>query len=127
MRCPFELDIATPRFSETLHEVFIQLRTMAMNTDEGTNPQAIYDKGVADRQDAYTFLLEIAQNKSSRTAKKFQKYYDILVTLGGYRELHKYYIVVTLDLFRKSHPGSVSQKGAHRSQKIVFRREIGTL
>jgi pyruvate,water dikinase len=101
MRCPFELDIATPRFSETLHEVFIQLRTMAMNTDVGTNPQAIYNKGVADRQDAYTFLLEIAQNKGSRTAKKFQKYYDILVTLGGYRELHKYYIVVTLDLFRK--------------------------
>ncbi|MFC1936044.1 PEP/pyruvate-binding domain-containing protein [Chloroflexota bacterium] len=101
MRCPMELDLATPRFSENPKDLFNQMCVLATNVDQETNPQSIYEKGVADREAAYDSLLDIVEKRNPRTAKKFQELYDILVTIGGYRETLKYYLIITVDLLRK--------------------------
>lgn len=100
-RCPLELDVVTPRLYETPEAFYSQLRATAMNADSQDNPQAIYDRGVHDRQQAYEFLLGIARSRGKRQARRFRKYYDVLVTFGGYRETFKYYIVVIVDMLRK--------------------------
>lgn len=101
MRCPLELDVATPRFYEMPGAIYDQLSVIAMNEDDETNPQTIFENGIVERKKTYDFLLGVVRKKGRRAEKKFKKYYDILVTFGGYRETFKYYIVVIIDKFRK--------------------------
>ena len=89
------------RFYETPEEFHRQLWVMAANVDDENNPQAIYDRGVLERQQAYEFLLQVARNRGKRQEKRFKKYYRILTTFGGYRETLKYYLIVIVDAFRK--------------------------
>jgi pyruvate,water dikinase len=56
---------------------------------------------VIERQEAYDFLVEVIRHKGKRKEKKLYKYYQVLKTFGGYREIFKYYIVVIVEIFRK--------------------------
>jgi pyruvate,water dikinase len=100
-RCPMEMDPATPRPYEHPEKLFEQLRLMAENTDSENNPQAVFDKAQKQRQDNYKRLLQVAQKKSKRKAKQFEKNYQILVDLGGFRESPKYHFVLATDIFRR--------------------------
>lgn len=100
-RAPMEMDPAIPRFCEQPARFLEQLRTMAENTDAEQNPQAIFDKAKAQREEAYQELLQVAQKKGKRKAKQFEKNYNILVELGGYRESSKYYVALITDVFRR--------------------------
>jgi pyruvate,water dikinase len=101
MRCPVELDVATPRLYEKPGVLYEQLRYLALNSDKDNNPMAIYEKSVKKREKAFEFLLDLASKNGMRQAKKLQKYYNTLVRLGGYREHFKYYLIVVIDLIRK--------------------------
>ncbi|MDY6865603.1 MAG: PEP/pyruvate-binding domain-containing protein, partial [Halobacteriota archaeon] len=98
-RCPRELDLATPRTYENPAEFFEQLHAMSLNKDEETNPQSIYEKSVKERQEAFEELMQVAGKRGRRKARGLKKNYDVLVEFGGYREIHKYYFIMIIDLF----------------------------
>ncbi|MDY6932229.1 MAG: PEP-utilizing enzyme, partial [Halobacteriota archaeon] len=100
-RCPRELDLATPRTYENPAEFFEQLHAMSLNKDEETNPQSIYEKSVKERQEAFEELMQVAEKRGRRKARGLKKNYDVLVEFGGYREIHKYYFIMIIDLFRR--------------------------
>jgi phosphohistidine swiveling domain-containing protein len=100
-RTPMEMDPATPRFYEQPARFFEQLRTMAESADTDHNPQAIFDRAVAQRKGAYQALLQLARQKGKGKAKRFRRNYDILIEFAGYRETPKYFFVLMTDLFRR--------------------------
>ncbi len=100
-RTPMEMDPAAPRFYEQPARFFEQLRTMAESADAEHNPQAIFDRAVAQRRDAYQALLQLARQRGKGKAKRFQRNYDILIEFAGYRETPKYFYVLMTDLFRR--------------------------
>lgn len=98
-RCPKELDIATPRYYEQVEIFYNQLKTMAQNTNAKHNPQVIFDKARQQRENDFIELLKEAEKKGK--AKKFKKYYEMLITFSGYREAPKYYWIMTVAELRK--------------------------
>jgi pyruvate,water dikinase len=100
-RCPDELDPATPRYYERPEDFYAQLRAMSENTDEQNNPQAIFERGAAQRERAYASLLEEAGKRSRGSARTLAKNYRVLLAFKGYRELPKFHIVLITELFRK--------------------------
>jgi len=100
-RAPMEMDPAVPRFYEQPARFFEQLRTMAESAAAENNPQAIFDRARAQRETAYRELLRAARKKGKRKARQFEKNYDVLVELGGYRESPKYYVALITDVFRR--------------------------
>jgi pyruvate,water dikinase len=105
-RCPLEFDIATPRYHERPAWLFEQLRTMAENNKTSTcgiesHPRVIFDRARAKREKAHQVLSRAARNSGFLTQQLFELFYRALINLGGYRELHKYYCIMGLDLLRK--------------------------
>jgi len=100
-RCPMEMDPATPRPYERPAHFFEQLRAMAANVDEEHNPQAVYERVRAEREQAYMELLQIARHKGRRQARQLEQNYRILIELGGFRETPKYCFVLAADMFRR--------------------------
>lgn len=100
-RSPMEMDPAAPRYYERPEAFFAQLRTIAENTDPRYNPEVIFERAKAERQDAYQQLLRVAQDKGTRKARSFQKNYRIMLELGGYRESPKYHAARITDIFRR--------------------------
>jgi phosphohistidine swiveling domain-containing protein len=100
-RTPMEMDPATPRSYEQPARFFEQLRTMAESADTEHNPQAIFDRAVAQREAAYQALLQLALQKGRGKAKRLQRNYDILIEFAGSRETPKYFFVLMTDLFRR--------------------------
>ncbi|MDY6866055.1 MAG: PEP/pyruvate-binding domain-containing protein, partial [Halobacteriota archaeon] len=98
-RCPRELDLATPRTYENPAEFFKQLHAMSLNKDEETNPQLIFEKSAREREEAFNELMAVAGKRGRRKARGLKKNYDVLVEFGGYREIHKYYFIMIIDLF----------------------------
>lgn len=98
-RCPKELDIATPRYYEQMEIFYNQLKTMAQNPNTEHNPQIIFNQARQQRENDYMELLKEAENKGK--AKKFKKYYEMLITFSGYREAPKYYWIMTVAEARK--------------------------
>jgi pyruvate,water dikinase len=134
-RSAIDLDIVAPRFHEVPGEVYRQLRTMTASTEPGRgedahNPLDIYERGIAERQQAFEALLEIARRQGERQAKRFEKYYTVLVTFEGYREMHKHYIVRVVDILRQkilSIAGSLVEAGRLDRVEQVFDLTIGEL
>lgn len=100
-RCPRELDVATPRLYEQHATFFEQLQTMALNTDNALNPYTILNTSKKEREKTYEEFLKRAQKKGWLASKLFQWFYHIFVAFGGYREIHKYYMIMGHDVFRQ--------------------------
>jgi pyruvate,water dikinase len=100
-RTPMEMDPATPRFYEQPARFFGQLRTMAESANTEHNPQAIFDRAVAQREAAYQTLFQLARQNGRGKAQRFQRNYDTLIEFAGYRETPKYFFVLMTDLFRR--------------------------
>jgi len=100
-RCPEEIDVAAPRYYEMPRQVYDMLRVMASNTNEETSPQAIFDHGVQEREQAYEFLRSEARRTGKRQERALAKNYKTLLTFGRYREVHKYYWVRTIETIRR--------------------------
>lgn len=100
-RCPRELDVATPRFYEQPEEFFEQLQAMAQNTSAELNPQAFFDRSKEERENAYEKLLKVARKNGWLTYRLFKLFYRVLIEFEGYGEIHKYYFIMIIDLFRR--------------------------
>jgi pyruvate,water dikinase len=86
-----EIDIATERAHENVPAFFNQLKAMDIHND-------VLEKSAQRRQDAYDQLLALANQKGKGNFFKKQSalHYNL-----GYREMPKYFFIVTLDLMRQ--------------------------
>ncbi|MHA2294368.1 MAG: PEP/pyruvate-binding domain-containing protein [Candidatus Hodarchaeales archaeon] len=102
-RCPRELDIATPRYREKPDEMFRLLKTMGSSSDLDLTPRGIFENGIKRREKTLQFLVDILekQKKGKKKVKNFQKKYRALETYAGYREIHKYYLIMAVDYIRR--------------------------
>ena len=102
MRCPGEIDPATPRPKENPAQIFTQIKTMSLAMHGRESSYSYFEESRAKREAAYQALHEIALKKGKRVAKTFEKLFGTWLTLGGYRETPKHYIITVVDLFRRS-------------------------
>ena len=101
MRCPREIDPATPRPNEQPALFFEQLKNMSLAI-KGRNPsRTFFEEARAKREAAYQALYEIALKKGKRKATALEGYYKTWVIFGGYRETPKHYVIKVIDLFRR--------------------------
>jgi pyruvate,water dikinase len=98
MRCPGEIDPATPRPSEQPALFFEQLKNMSLGVDDS---RSFFDEACAKREAAYQALYEIALKKGKNKARALERYYNRWLTFGGYRETPKHYVIKVIDLFRR--------------------------
>jgi rifampicin phosphotransferase len=101
MRCPREIDPATPRPWEQPALLFEQLKNMSQAIQEREWSQSFFEEARLKRKAAYQALYEIALKKGKNKARSFEKYYKTWLTLGGYRETPKHYVIKIIDLFRR--------------------------
>lgn len=100
MRCPTEIDAATPRPREQPARLFEQLKNMAQAVQGRDSAQPFFEAARARREAAYQALLEMARKRGERKARALKGYYKTWMLLGGYRETPKHYVVTVIDLFR---------------------------
>lgn len=86
-----EIDIVTERAHENVPAFFKQLKAMDIHND-------VLAKSAQRRQNAYDQLLALATQKGK--AKFFEKQATLHYNLG-YREMPKYFFIVTLDIMRQ--------------------------
>ena len=96
-RCPREIDPATPRMNENPALLFDQLKRMA--AAEGTDH--IFEEAKRKREAAYAKLYQLTLRKGKKQAAALERAYRTWVTLGGYRETPKHYVIWIVNLFRK--------------------------
>ena len=98
MRCPGEIDPAIARLSEQPGMFFDQLKHMATGIKESSS---FFVEARARRESAYQALYTIALKKSKNKARSFEQYYKTWLTLGGFRETPKHYVITVINLFRR--------------------------
>jgi phosphoenolpyruvate synthase/pyruvate phosphate dikinase len=101
MRCPGEVDPATPRPKEQPALFFEQLKNMSPAIQGRKTPRTFFEEARAKREAAYQALSEIALRKGKRKARALENYYKTWVTFGGYRETPKHYVIKVIALFRR--------------------------
>lgn len=100
-RGPKELDIASPRLYEMPDQLYSQLKTMVFANDE-SNPKIVFENAWIQREEYFGKIMIHLAKKSFIKRWLFKKSYNALVTLGGFREIHKYYLIRIQDLIRKT-------------------------
>ncbi len=101
MRCPGEIDPATPRPYEQPGLLFEQLKDMSFAIRSRNTTVSFFEEACAKREAAYHALLKIALKKGKRQARALENYYKTWTTFGGYRETPKQYVIRVIDLFRR--------------------------
>ncbi len=100
-RCPREIDAATPRPNEYPGKLFEQLKAMSPVRENENAAGNIFLNAKMKREAAYDTLYKLALQKGKRWARSLKNLYKIWVTLGGYRETPKHYVINVIDMFRK--------------------------
>ena len=100
-RGPCELDLSAPRYRERPETIITQLQQLFAADDPERNPQLRYDQAQTERHQAYEELSEKIHQQGWLKLKRFQRLFHIEETLGGYRESHKYNVIMGNDLVRR--------------------------
>ena len=100
-RCPREIDVATPRPNEQPGLLYEQLKSMSLALDAQKGHKTVFEEARTKREKAYEALHLLALQKGRRKARALARHYKTWVTLGGYRETGKHYVIKVIDLFRK--------------------------
>ncbi|MCP4177625.1 MAG: hypothetical protein GY756_07650 [bacterium] len=99
-RCPGELDPATPRYRDKQLSL-IKLLYSIHDTNSISQSNKL-EQQKKQRQETYKLVYErIKKQKGFIYAKLFQFLYRYAVTFAGYRETHKYYVILVIDLLRQ--------------------------
>ena len=85
------------RYAEAPEIVIRQMRDY-LSLPPQDSPRAVLERQAGRAERAYETLLEKLDDKEK---KKLEKHYGVLVNLGGYREIHKYYLVYAGNKIRK--------------------------
>jgi phosphohistidine swiveling domain-containing protein len=96
-RGPEEIDLAAPRYHENptlLLDIVLTLKQAQENT------QAQFEHNQLQRKQAYETLYQKLCSHNPKQAQHFAKLYQVYETFAGYREAHKYYAALVVDLLR---------------------------
>jgi rifampicin phosphotransferase len=101
-RCPGELDVATPRYRDELKSLVRLLYSVHNVNSNSISQLNKLKQQIKQRQDTYKLVYKkIRKRKGFLKAKIFQFIYRYTVTFAGYRETHKYYVILVIDLIRQ--------------------------
>ena len=100
-RSPMEMDVAAPRYHDQPERLYNLLLRMAENAGSEGNPQKVYEEAQTRREQTAAELTAVAARRSRRKARQFEKWYQVLVALGGIRETGKYFYVLMTDSIRR--------------------------
>ncbi|MHC9538723.1 MAG: PEP/pyruvate-binding domain-containing protein [Vulcanimicrobiota bacterium] len=100
-RGPKEIDMAAPRFYDDPAVLLQQIISMRSLKDTDQNPVAYYERSQNERHNAYQILSKEIHKAGWEKSSEFEILYRIIQTFGGYRENHKYYLIMILDMLRK--------------------------
>jgi phosphohistidine swiveling domain-containing protein len=93
-RGPRELDLISPRYADDPMIVLRQMKQFAQLDDGSPDPQTAFEQQQSERQAAYEELSAYLHKKSRLKARVFRHLYRLVATFGGYREIHKYYLIM---------------------------------
>ncbi|MCD4784479.1 MAG: hypothetical protein K8T10_11715 [Candidatus Eremiobacteraeota bacterium] len=96
-----ELDIASPRYVDNPKFIIEQMANLVGVKDPENNPQAIYEKSQMERHKAFEILAEAAHKKGWLKSKEFHMLYRLIESFGGYRETHKYFLIMLNHILRE--------------------------
>lgn len=99
-RGPAELDIAVPRYRDDPSMLFEQVRVLSESASEKNNPLKRFEESRRLREETFEQICRRLEN-DPRRKRRFQALYHVWVTLGGYRELHKYCLIYVFDAIRQ--------------------------
>ncbi|MDX9827574.1 MAG: PEP/pyruvate-binding domain-containing protein [Spirochaetia bacterium] len=91
-RCPVEIDLATRRPAEDPATFYESVRRRALLDTDRDFGSAQFEKAAREREAARDFLMAALPPGRARDA--FRHDYEVLVVLGGYREIHKHYLIL---------------------------------
>lgn len=112
-----EIDLAAPRYSDNPKILLDLLSTMKKMP--GENPRTKFDRGQSERKEAYQALYEKILVKKPNQAKAFTEQFRVFETFGGYRETHKYYLVLIVALIR--------EKIVKQAESLVAQNRLDTV
>lgn len=95
-----EFDIASTRYTDHPSMLINQVYAM-LDCDDEHSPSTIYQNSQQKREEAYVFLLGLAEKKGRRCVKAFKSNYQLMVAFGGFRENHKFFLVNLIGKIRK--------------------------
>jgi phosphohistidine swiveling domain-containing protein len=122
-RGPAELDLRSPRYRDQPDMLLNQLVQLRDVKDSPNNPQAIFDKGVKEREESLVRMTEVIESKGWVQRKRFAALYKVVETLGGMRETHKFHVIFALDKLRTrilSHGERLVEEGRLSAVTDVF-------
>lgn len=125
-RGPGELDIASPRYRDNPRILVEQLVSLAQSSQLGgdDNPLTRFERAASERQATFeTICSKMRAARQMGKLKSFQTLYRVVVTLAGYRETPKFYLIYTIDLIRRrllEHADTLLAAGRIDSQAQVF-------
>ena len=97
-----EFDVAAPRYRDQPQLLSEQIETLRKSAQADDNPQSRFDKAQIERHESYQAICELVQKKFGwLQLKRFQSLYQVFEKLAGYREVHKYLLVFTIDQLRE--------------------------
>jgi hypothetical protein len=83
-----ELDLATPRFSESQLDVLVMIM---QRVSSNVSDEDFTQKAEKEREEAFLKLSRIVkESKGEKAYRRFKICYENLVGMGGIRETHKY-------------------------------------
>ncbi len=97
-RGPEEIDLAAPRYHENptlLLDIVLTLKQSQQNTQEQ------FENNQLKRKQAYETLYQKIHAKNPKEAKHFASLYAVFEIFAGYREAHKYYVALVIDILRQ--------------------------
>lgn len=93
-RGPREIDLASLRYSEDPVLLLSQVQNFVRIDDDAQNPLALFKTQQAEREVAARELEKYLKEHHRMRLHRFRRMYHILKMFGGYREIHKYYLVM---------------------------------
>lgn len=98
-RCPMEIDAATTRPVDDPAAFYATLHERAIRRQDASYGRNRFEEAWKEREEAYAFLRDSLPEGAKR--KKFERDYQVWVTLGGFREIHKHYMVFAIYRLRR--------------------------
>src|SRR6185436_20974988 len=97
-RAAAEIDAGAVRYREAPK---VLLDIMLNIKKSGDDPQVLFEKNRAEREDAFHALHKKLMTQDTSKAAKFAAEYRFFSNFGGYRETHKTYLVYIVDILRQ--------------------------
>ena len=98
-RGPSEIDVAAPRYRDDSALILDLLLTM--KNSKGESAQEKFERNQTERQGVYELFYQKLLADNAHVGRRFAKHYHFFETFGGYRETHKYYLVLVVAILRE--------------------------